>query len=352
MNKTINSLTNDIKTSKTNINKDNKTLKININKDNKKSNIDNDNKTLKININKKSNIDKDIKNNKILKTNINKDNKKSNIDKDNKTLKININKDNKKSNIDNDNKTLKTNINKGAKCSVNGKKYELEVYNIVKKCKLNGKKFNIQSENELGGCSSKNDIQCSMNLEKDISIEIKKLKAPDWMQCSLKYDNINKKWIGSSKNKIPNVSKQIFENLITTITLFNGQIPPFMLKDITHEEWIKIKSKTTDFNDTYINCPNDTIMQLYSQKECKYIQISNKGLYHLGNDICNFNVPIFICDQQLRIRTKVHRRKNNKGFCNLSVTVACQPKNIKHLINSKYSLDNQMNLPINLIYDY
>ena len=222
----------------------------------------------------------------------------------------------------------------------------------MKKCKLNGKKFNSQSENELGGCSYKNDIQCNMNTEKDISIEIKKLKTPDWMQCSLKYDNINKKWIGSSKNKIPDASKQIFENLITTITLFNGQIPPFMLKDITHDEWIKIKNKTTDFNDTYIDCPNDTIMQLYNQKECKYIQISDKGLYHLGNDICNFDVPIFICDQQLRIRTKVHTRKNNKGFCNLSVTIACQPKNIKHLINSKYSLDNQIKLPTNLIYDH
>jgi hypothetical protein len=241
----------------------------------------------------------------------------------------------------------------GSMCSINGKKYELEVYNVVKKSKLNGTIFNTQNENELGGCSSKNDIECNMNSIGDISIEIKKSKTPDWMQCSLKYDNESKKWLGSPKNKIPEASKNVFENLISTTTLFNGNIPPFMLQNIslTHEEWIKIKNETTDFNDMYIDCPSDTIMKLYGEKKCSYIQICNKGLYHLGNDICDFKVPQFICDQQLRVRTKIHERKNKKGFCKLSVTIACQPKNINNLVNSAYSLDNQMTLPDNLVYE-
>ena len=33
---------------------------------------------------------------------------------------------------------------KGSGCSVSGKKYELEVYNVVKKCKLNNNDFNTQ----------------------------------------------------------------------------------------------------------------------------------------------------------------------------------------------------------------
>jgi len=239
---------------------------------------------------------------------------------------------------------------KGSGCSINGKKYELEVYNVVKKSKLNGSIFNTQNEDELGGCSCKNDIECNMSSIRDISIEIKKSKTPDWMQCSLKYDDVSKKWIGSSKNKIPEASKKVFECIISTVTLFNGNIPPFILKDITYEEWIQIKSETTDFNDMYIDCPSDTIMKLYSEKGCSYIQISEKGLYHLGNDICDFKVPIFICDQRLRIRTKIHERKNKKGFCKLSVTIACQPKNINNLVNSKYSLDNQTTLPNNLVY--
>lgn len=239
---------------------------------------------------------------------------------------------------------------KGSACSINGKKYELEVHNIVKNVKLNGNLFNTQQESELGGCSFKNDIECNVNSEKDVSIEIKKLNTPDWMQLSLKYDNINEKWIGSSKNKIPEASKKCFEDLISKSKLFNGNIPLFMSKDITHEEWIKIKNETTDYNDIYIDCPNDTIMKLYSEKGCSYIQISEKGLYHLGNDVCDFKVPIFICEQHLRVRTKIHQRKNKKGFCKLSVTIACRPKNINALLNSDYSLDNQMKLPSNLVY--
>lgn len=242
---------------------------------------------------------------------------------------------------------------KGSLCSISGKKYELAVYNIVKRTKLNGIEFNTQIETELGGCSSKNDIECNMKeaMARDVSVEIKKLKTPDWMQCCLKYDEINKKWIGSKRNKIPEASKTVFEDLISTLTLFNGKIPPFMLKNITHEEWVKIKRETTDFNDVYIDCPSDTIMKLYGKKGCSYIQISDKGLYHLGDDICDFKVPVFVCDQQLRVRTKIHKRKNKNGFCDLSVTVACQPKNINNLVSSEFSLDNRMKLPTNLVYD-
>jgi hypothetical protein len=240
---------------------------------------------------------------------------------------------------------------KGSGCSMMGKKYELQVYDIVKMCKLNGKEFNTQTENELGGCCSKNDIECNMNTKQDIPIEIKKLATPDWMQCSLKFDNKNKKWIGSSKNKIPNVSKKIFEELIADVVLFNGKIPPFITEDITHEDWIKIKSETQDFNDIYIDCPDDTIKRLYGEKNCKYIQISDKGLYHLGNDVCDFGVSEFICEQQIRIRTKIHKRKNSKGFCNLSVTISCQPKNTKDIVSSEFSLDDKTKLPKNLVYN-
>jgi hypothetical protein len=79
--------------------------------------------------------------------------------------------------------------------------------------------------------------------------------------------------------------------------------------------------------------------------------VSDKGLYYLENDVCCFNVPEFICEQQLRIRIKVHKTKNNKGFSQLSVTISCQPKNINKLVNSDYSLDNRMKLPNNLVYD-
>jgi hypothetical protein len=245
-----------------------------------------------------------------------------------------------------------TEINKkGSGCSISGRNYEFKIYATVKKCVLNGKPFNTQKEDELAGCSSKNDIDCNKDSEGDVSIEVKaSAKAPDWMQLSLKYNNGNGTWIGGSRIKIPEASKKIFEEIISTVTLFNGNIPPFMIGDITHEEWIKTKRETHDFDDVYIDCPSDTIKKLYSEKGCSCIQISDKGLYHLGQDTCGFNVPEFICEQQLRVRTKIHSRKNKRGFCSLSVTVACQPKDIKKLVNSPYSLDDKTKLPINLVY--
>ena len=43
-------------------------------------------------------------------------------------------------------------------------------------------------------------------------------------------------------------------------------------------------------------------------------------------------------------------KKNKKGFCNLSVTMSCQPKNIHNLQYSKYSLESEKTLPENLKY--
>jgi hypothetical protein len=90
---------------------------------------------------------------------------------------------------------------------------------------------------------------------------------------------------------------------------------------------------------------------LYEAKGCCYIQISDgKGLYHLGNDRCNFEVPFFDIPQQIRIRTKIHTKSNKNGHCVLSVTVACQPKNIQTLIPSEYSLDSKDKLPQSLTF--
>lgn len=238
---------------------------------------------------------------------------------------------------------------KGSNSSISGKRYELDIYNIVKNCKLNNNYFNTQKENELGGCNSKNDIECKMD-STNIPIEIKRLNTPDWMQCSLKYDYTNKKWIGSLKNKIPEKSKIIFEKLISDKILFNNKIPEFMTKDLVYSDWLNIKKNTTDYNDIYFDCPNDTIKNLYREKGCIYIQISDKGLYHLGEDLCKFNVPEFICEQKLRVRIKIHTTQNKNGFCKLSVNVACQPQNLKNLIDSSYSLDDIKNLPKNLLY--
>ncbi len=248
---------------------------------------------------------------------------------------------------------MKKNINIGKECELEGIRYEKIIYNIVKNCKLNDSNinFNTQKESELG-CKNKiessNDIICNFTKEFDLPVEIKKKDTPDWMQCILK--PINNTWVCSPNCKIPEKSRDIFQNLLKDINLYGNNIPPFMNKKLTYEEWLEIKKETGLYKDVFLNIPSDTIKKLYQEKNCFYIQISEKGLYHLGNDICNFGVPEFICEQEIRIRIKVNTKKDYKGFCKLSVMAACKPININKLEKSKYSLDNIKKLPKNLKY--
>lgn len=230
-------------------------------------------------------------------------------------------------------KKLKDTKNKGSLCSIEGKKYEMKIYDVIK---------SISNKN-LGGCSSEHDIICNIN-NLEIPIEIKKFNTPDWMQCSIKF--LDNQWTTTKNNsKIPDNCKMIFENIIKDKKLFNGEVPPFFYKKLTHQEWIEIKKNTDVWNDIYFQIQNTTIRDLYASKGCKYIQISQYGLYHLGNDIGNFGVPEFVIEQQLRIRIKIHSSKDAHGNCNLSVMMSCQPKNIKNLIKSPFTLDDPENLP-------
>ena len=101
----------------------------------------------------------------------------------------------------------------GKNSSISGNNYEKKIYNIVKYCYINNNLFNTQKEEELGGSSSKNDIECNYQKEKDIGIEIKKQNTPDWMQCSINYNNNTKKWEGSNRCKIPLECRDIFNNI-------------------------------------------------------------------------------------------------------------------------------------------
>ena len=248
-----------------------------------------------------------------------------------------------------DNTLLKINTQKGAMCSISGNAYEHNVHSVVKDCFIHDERLNTQSASDLAGSSSKNDLVCHYK-SIDFGVEVKKAKTPDWMQCSIKFCHDSHSWTPTN-GKIPHECRHIFKTLINSLDLFGGEIPPFMKKPLTHDEWSYIKSSTNKWNDSYIDSPSDTIRNLYAAKGCKYIQISDGyGLYHLGHDSCSFGVPVFQLKQRLRIRTKVHSRSNKHGHCNLSVTVACQPFDISHIQPSPFSLDNSNKLPDNICY--
>lgn len=255
--------------------------------------------------------------------------------------------------------TTNVDVKKGKNSSLSGAKYEREVHSVLCKTKIKQTdlSFNTQTEKDLGGSSAKNDIECNYKDNKDVGIEVKKYSTPDWMQCSIKFDANSKQWYASKNGKIPKECRNEFDKLLnnlnadTSIKLFDGDVPPFMLNPITYSKWFDLKSKTTKWDDVYIPISDDIIQKLYRLKGCYYIQISQYGLYHLGDDICDFGVPQLKVQQQLRIRTKIHKRVNKSGNCDLSVTVACQPVDIQKLTKSPYSLDKAEMLPPTLVYN-
>lgn len=49
------------------------------------------------------------------------------------------------------------------------------------------------------------------------------------------------------------------------------------------------------------------LYEFYARKNCYYIQIEDRGLYHLKNDIANLIVPRFMPELTLRLRAKTHQ---------------------------------------------
>lgn len=242
--------------------------------------------------------------------------------------------------------------NKGANCSKSGLKYEENVYNILRNCTLNGHPLTLQDEIDLGGSTSSNDLTCNLSKHCTFGLEIKKARTPDWMQCTIHYDS-KLGWVGVEKRcKIPKEAKELFNKLLKSHNIFDGEEPPFKERKLTYDEWLDIKEKNKKWNDHYFDIPNDTIAKMYSFKNCPYIQVSDGyGLYYTNKDICNFGVPKFVNDQRIRVRIKVHRKENKDGSCSLSVTAACQPKSISRMIKSPYSFDDINKLPPNIIYN-
>lgn len=242
--------------------------------------------------------------------------------------------------------SINDNKDRGSGCSRSGMTYEYYIWEIVSHCQYDDVSYLCwQDRDELGGNSSNADLILLDHYTNEIPIEIKtKLTAPDWGQCSLKYQN--NRWVVNPRSRQPVEFKNLITSTIDKINgkLFNGKVPKFCNERVTHEEWLDIKSATGDFNDMYIDCPNNMISQGYFAKSCKYVQIGDRGLYKLTQeDPCGFNVPLFQCSQRLRIRIKVHSKKTKTGYASLSVTASIQPNG--HVKSSPYTLDDLDRLP-------
>ena len=262
-------------------------------------------------------------------------------------------------------KIVLQNISNGAKCSENGNKYEKLIWNNLKNTTINNEKFNTQTELELGGSTSHNDIICNFNSKiKNISIEIKNTICAEFIQMDVHKEG--DKWVGpriTRKSHPLSVINRYLIEINSQKDLYYGNLPPLnkTRKEFDEwQEWLKKKKKevkednddnedndnTKDTKDYFWKSRDPNfIKNNYKDKGCSYIQINKYGLYHLGEDICNFDVPEFKPDDiTLRLRCK---RRGSKGCVPSSITMSAY---ISGLVKSKYSLDMIDNLPENLIY--
>jgi len=235
---------------------------------------------------------------------------------------------------------------RGAQCSVSGAIYEEKIATVCRQVK--SPHMTAPFCTTMVGCSAGSgaDIDVKLNWKEfcDIGIEAKR-PTPDWMQMKLTKD-ANGNWIGVKNPKIPAAAQRLFEQIIGQRILYNGKTPPFLERKISHADWLAFKAADSDFKDEYITCDENMISNLYRLKGCQYIQISGKGLYHTGDDVCGFGVPYFSCAQRIRIRIKVHSRSGAGGFASLSITAAAQPVNLNGLAASPYSLDSLDKVPM------
>lgn len=233
---------------------------------------------------------------------------------------------------------------KGARCSINGKAYEVLVAGVCKRVRSQSLTvpLNTQCESQLGGCTVRCDLVLNVRAPNDTHVEVKGKNAPDWIQTSIIPKR--RRWTAKPSSLLPKQTVRVFEKLLTNKTLFKGRLPPFMTRDhMTYTEW---SEEAPNFSDEYIACPDDTIATAYRARGVHYIQIKNHGLFHTGKDVSGFGVPMFKCSQRLRVRCKRHGKKCRVTGIDVPSSIMASLRPIlSTLPQSPYSLDDLHSLP-------
>lgn len=206
--------------------------------------------------------------------------------------------------------------------SLSGKRYETVIAELLRITSTAGSNKNI------------NDIRLPWK-DKIIDIEAKQTIRAEFGQRR-----------AEMMNGVLSVSHPLFQDCIAHADLFENKIPPFLLKkDMTFSDW---ESVSSDFSDEQYHAPSDVISKYYLEKGNSYIQINGLGLYHTGEDVCNFGVPYFKCPTYLRIRCKRHGKKCAITGKDIPSSVMASFWVSKPPVQSPFSLDDISKLPTEL----
>ena len=299
-----------------------------------------------------------------------------------------------------------TSNSRSARSQKAGKEYEIRILKLLKTMRLRnmyGKWVNTQDRSTQGN-EPFNDIQCNLEGEEDIGIEVKYLKSgrSKWLQFSQKvieYNEEERKWVVGKGTTHGIAVKKVFETYFNLPCVqkhfqdklrsehwedpffsFSGEISPqgvekiqakfpgltFKLNDngklypSTSEVWGSIHWAMNYggkgmYKEFYVPIEEgDMIRDMYMAKECQYIQIHHKGLFYLGDrDEYNLGANPFpsrdILGQYLKVRVKVsYRNREISSMCtNIELAVP-----FDDISPSARTLDDKTNPPLAFHYFY
>ena len=182
-------------------------------------------------------------------------------------------------------------IRRGGACLQNGLSYERKVAESLLQYQYQGIPLAVRAT--TAGGSSESDIRFTLQ-GTEFGIEVKDKKA---------FEGGQKRMIpGDHGLIIP--EECLHKECIGSYIPFQGRIPSFLKGDKRPEQWSAEKHL---FADEFLPVDSKKVAEYYRRKGESYIQVEGKGLFHLGSDILGFGVPEFICETQLRIRSKCHK---------------------------------------------
>lgn len=181
-----------------------------------------------------------------------------------------------------------TKSKRGQNSSRFGREGETELAECLKTLTWNGHPFHVK---ETAGTKSTPDVPTEVN-GRIVNFENKRLKAFEG-GCGT-FDLID--------GKLQVKSDGIIKTLVGSYIPFQGRIPPFLIQSLTRWDNTEFKDERLDVRDT-------AVAEYYHSKGVSYICIAG-DIYHTGEDVLEFGVPLFKCKTQIRIRTTKHKRKN------------------------------------------
>ena len=208
---------------------------------------------------------------------------------------------------------------RGKNCFKSGIQYQHSIYEKLKHITINHEPCTVE---EVKGAKDGPDIILHHN-DLRIGFEIKRKTAFE----------------GGSKKMSYNGKRLIFQEgslhdyLLSDRSIYEGKNLPYYEGKKTIEDYLLVKEIFDE--DIYIDITNNTMANYYKRTGVYYIQIEGNGLYHTGDDILQLGVPLFVCNQRLRIRTSKHKKK---GIPTDVVGDINYDK--KTLIKSPYDLDH------------